>query len=169
MEDHSARHAFRTTPLLIALLVALCLTSACGRPASERPTHDLAPEIPFEVEGELVFSRDVVPIDTIQIEIADTDSARTRGLMQRTSLPPESGMLFIFDVEEPQSFWMANTPLSLDMFFVNADSEIVSISKYTRPLSPESVASLAPAKYVIKTAAGYADSRGITEGVRVRW
>ena len=81
----------------------------------------------------------------------------------------DRGMLFIFDQQQPQSFWMANTPLSLDMFFVDRDSQIVDIARYTRPLSPESVVSAAPARFVVETSAGYADSRGITEGVRVTW
>lgn len=151
------------------LLVASTTAAACGQQPSDTAPPIPPPQIPFEAEGELVFYRSGAPVDTIQIEIADTDSARVRGLMQREGLPPQTGMLFVFDVEEPQSFWMANTPLSLDMFFVDADSEIVSIKKYTRPLSPESVVSDAPARFVIETPAGYADSRGITEGVRVAW
>lgn len=154
-------------PSLVSLAIGLLLAS-CGGGESAEPAVP-APEIPFRSDGTLVFLSGTTPIDTIQIEIADTDSARTRGLMQRSGLPPKSGMLFVFDVEEPQSFWMANTPLSLDMFFVNADSQIVTVRKYTRPFSPESVASTAPARFVIETPAGYADSKGITEGVRVRW
>lgn len=152
-------------------LALMCVPTLAG--CTERrdpPMPDAGPSIPFREDGNLVFLRaEGTPIDTIRIEIADTDSARTRGLMQRTGLPPRSGMLFIFDRQERQSFWMANTPLSLDMFFVDRDSQIVSIKKYTRPLSPESVVSDAPARFVIETPAGYADSRGITESARVTW
>jgi uncharacterized protein len=94
-------------------------------------------------------------VTDIAIEIADTDEARTRGLMQRESLPTRSGMLFIFDDEAPRSFWMANTPLALDIMFVSADSQIVTIQKYTRPFSPQSVASTAPARFVVEVPAGY--------------
>ena len=166
MNRHSiTTRSYRLVPILLAFAAAI----GCGEEHASGNGALTAPTIPFDSEGELVFVRDGQVIDTIQIEIADTDSARTRGLMQRQGLPPQSGMLFVFDQEEPQSFWMANTPLSLDMFFVDADSQIVSIKKYTRPLSPESVVSDAPAQYVIETAAGFADSRGITVGSRVQW
>ena len=151
------------------MLLMLVLLAGCAGNGAEPRGEVRAPDIPFREDGQLVFLRNGTPIDTIRIEIAATDSARARGLMQRSGLPPRSGMLFIFDREEPQSFWMANTPLSLDMFFVGADSQIVTVRKYTRPLSPESVQSDAPAQYVIETPAGFADSRGITEGVDVRW
>ena len=128
-----------------------------------------APEIPFRGDGILVFYRNELPLDSLQIEIADTDSARTRGLMQRSNIPPRSGMLFIFEEEEMQSFWMANTQMSLDIFFITSDREIANIARYTRPLSPDQVRSDGPARYVLETPAGYADSRGITESDRVEW
>ena len=168
MTTQLAPRVLRRSPALILVAVVL-LAAACEPQPADRPPAVAPPEIPFDPEGVLVFFNGATSIDSIQIEIAETDSARTRGLMQRSGLPPNSGMLFLFDREEPQSFWMANTPLSLDIFFVDSDSQIVSIKKYTRPLSPESVVSDAPAQYVIETTAGYADSRGIVEGHRVRW
>ncbi len=127
-------------------------------------------QIAFRKDGTLTFIRaDGTPIVTIDIEIAETDSARQRGLMQRTSMPPRSGMLFLFDREEPQSFWMANTPLSLDIIFVNADSQIVDIHRYAKPFSTEPITSAAPAKFVVEVPAGFVDQYGILEGDRIRW
>jgi len=155
----------RQVPFLLLLPLFLF---ACKKPA-EQSTPTL-PDIPFKDEGEMTFLRNDTPLVHIKIEIADNDSTRTRGLMQRSSLPDKSGMLFIFDLEEPQSFWMANTQLPLDILFVNADSQIVSISKYTTPLSPESVSSgTNPAQYVIEVVAGFCDTFGIIESDRVRW
>jgi uncharacterized membrane protein (UPF0127 family) len=127
------------------------------------------PTIPFRTDDQLDFLREGEAYLTIDIEIAATDSARTRGLMQRKGLPERSGMLFVFDFEEPQSFWMANTPLALDLMFVNADSQIVDIAKYARPLSPDPISSKAPAQYVIEVPAGFTDAQGIIETDRVRW
>lgn len=161
--------------LLVSLLTAaLLLTSACGGTESESSNDDAdsppEPTIPFDEEGELALVQDGDTVVTIQIEIAETDSARTRGMMQRSGFPDEtSGMLFPFPEEGPRSFWMANTPVALDIFFIASDSQIVDIAKYTTPFSPESVQSDAPARYVLETPAGFADSYGLLEGDRVRW
>lgn len=156
------------------LLVFLCCTVpvGCGDggPGAEDGNADQGEEmIPFRKDGELTFLRGGADDLTIDVEIADTDSARQRGLMQRTSLPEMSGMLFIFRRQEIQSFWMANTPLALDLIFVDADSQIVDIDKYTRPFSSESIVSDEPAQFVIEVPAGFADTHGITAGEAVRW
>lgn len=150
------------------LLLAACATDTPGRPA-EAPGEDTAETIPFRKDGTLDFIRDGEVILTLDIEIAEGDSAVTRGLMQRTGLPDRSGMLFLFPVEELRNFWMSNTPLSLDLLFVNADSQVVSISKYTQPFSTESIYSEAPAQYVIEVEAGFTDTQGLIESDRVSW
>ena len=67
------------------------------------------------------------------------------------------------------SFWMANTPLPLDIIYVNAAREVVTIQRNTVPYSEESVPSTRPATYVVEVNAGYADRHGIAEGDRVQW
>jgi hypothetical protein len=155
--------------IALSMLACLAIFSACSGEEPERPAAEESVEIPFRQDGMLTFLRGGDAITSIAIEIAESDSARQRGLMQRTSLPENSGMLFIFNREEVQSFWMANTPLSLDIMYVNADSQIVDIAKYTRPFSPSSITSEAPARYVIEVPAGYSDTHGITESDRVAW
>jgi len=126
-------------------------------------------EIAFKKHGDLEVLREGKPLLTLSIEIADDDSARMRGMMQRTGFPDMTGMLFIFPYEDMQSFWMANTPLPLDILFVSADSQIVDIHRYTRPLSPEHVNSTAPARFVLEVPAGFCDTYGIVESDRLRW
>src|SRR5690554_7281945 len=102
--------------VLAALLAIIGCSDQPDRPATfPQETGPGADEevIPFRRDGSLSFIRDGEEQLQIEIEIADTDSARTRGLMQRESLPERSGMLFIFDDEAPRGFWMANTPLAL--------------------------------------------------------
>lgn len=153
--------------MAIALAVAI---AACGSGQREAPPTEPAIEIPFTEHGSLTFTRsDGSEITTIRIEIADNDSTRTRGMMQRASFPSDAGMLFIFPNEEVRSFWMANTPLSLDIMFVTADGEIIDIAKYTKPVSPENVTSRAPATYVVETKAGFSDTWGISETDRIEW
>jgi hypothetical protein len=134
------------------------------------PEADTTASIPFTKEGRLAFIQDGDSTVTIDIEIADTDSARERGMMQRDGFPNDrSGMLFPFDEEQPQSFWMSNTPVALDILFADADSQIVSIAKYTTPFSSERYRSGEPAQYVVEVPAGFSDSHGILEGDRIRW
>ena len=155
---------------MLSFLVCLSFLAGCGNGGPATGDNDQDEEtIPFRKDGELTFLRGGAENLTIDIEIADTDSARTRGLMQRTSLPEMSGMLFVFRREEIQSFWMANTPIALDLIFVSADSQIVDIDKYTRPFSSESIVSDEPAQYVVEVPAGFSDTHGLTAGEGVRW
>lgn len=154
-------------PLLLAtLLVGL---PACGGSDDAPREPEPAVNIPFDKEGTLSILQSGDTLVTVDIEIAETDSARTRGLMQRTSLPEQSGMLFLFPNEQPRSFWMANTPLALDIIFADADSQIVSVAKYTTPYSQENVRSEGPSQFVLEMPAGFADSYGVLEGDRLTW
>lgn len=74
------------------------------------------------------------------------------------------GMLFIFQNEEPQSFWMKNTVIPLDIMFVNSKKEIIKIHKSTTPFSEKSLPSEKPAIYVVEVNGGFADKYGIKEG-----
>lgn len=154
--------------LLLCILAALALVSACGGDATPN-RRSTEVEIPFRKDGTLTFVRNGADVLTIDVEIAESDSARERGLMQRRSLPEKSGMLFVFEEERPQSFWMGNTPLGLDLIFVNADSEIVDVDKYNRPYDPSSIVSDFPAQYVVEVPAGFSDRHGISESHRIRW
>lgn len=158
----------KRVPSFIPSAVAFALaTMALGCNSPDPPA--VVENVPFREDGRLAFMRDGREISDVAIEVADTDSARTRGLMQRSSLDSGTGMLFIFPTSDLQSFWMANTQISLDILFVAADSAIVDIQKYTRPLSPESVGGTHQSRFVIEVPAGYADNHGIVEGDRIRW
>ncbi|PSQ96471.1 MAG: DUF192 domain-containing protein [Bacteroidetes bacterium SW_9_63_38] len=156
-------------PAVLALLLVVLPACSDDTGASNDAASDQT-TIPFEKEGRLAFVQDGDTLVALDIEVADTDSARERGMMQRDGFPSErSGMLFPFSEEKTRSFWMANTPLALDLFFLNADSRVVRIKKYAQPNSASSIPSKAPAQYVLETGAGVADSYGIVEGARARW
>ncbi|HTY07788.1 MAG TPA: DUF192 domain-containing protein, partial [Candidatus Edwardsbacteria bacterium] len=61
------------------------------------------------------------------VEIADDPDTRTRGLMFRRAMPEDEGMLFVFEYAEPQSFWMKNTYLPLDIAFIGPDYRVLNI------------------------------------------
>lgn len=147
---------------------ALLLFSACGSDNGEQIIE--RPEIPFRADGVLeVVNPDGSTHTTLVIEIAAGDSARQRGLMERTSLPARGGMLFLDDEEKVQTFWMRNTPLPLDLLFIDADSQIVSISKRARPFTDQIISSEDSAMYVLEVNAGFTDRHNIDESMRIRW
>lgn len=162
------RHTLGLLPL-----VALVLAGGLGCGPSDDASSaeaDTTATIPFTKEGRLAVVQNGDSTVTIDIEIADTDSARERGMMQREGFPDDrSGMLFPFDEEQPRSFWMSNTPVALDIIFVDADSQIVNIARYTTPFANDRYRSGEPAQYVLETPAGFADSHGLLEGDRIRW
>ena len=154
---------------LLFVLGLVCSSIVGCNKSDQKDSEETIVSIPFTKQGHLEFVRGQEVLAAIDIEIAETDSARNRGLMQRTSLPSSSGMLFIFPTEEPQGFWMGNTQMSLDLIYVAGDSTIVSIAKYAQPMAQETIPSGAPAQYVVEVPAGYSDEVGLIEGDGIRW
>lgn len=105
----------------------------------------------------------------VTVELARTEPERERGLMHRTSLPPDAGMLFLFDESADHTFWMKNTLLPLDMVFIDDDGRIVGIVESAEPLTtvPRSVG--APSRYVLEVNGGWARAHGVRPGDRVRF
>lgn len=132
-----------------------------------RPPVQSGPQ--FQNEGLLSFldASTGQPLQRIDIEVAQDELEIRRGLMYRQSMKPDQGMLFLMPVEEPQSFWMLNTYISLDIIFVNEAMEIVKIQANTEPRSLQSVPSERPAKYVVEVNAGFCAKHGIEEGDRI--
>jgi len=124
----------------------------------------------FVKQGDLSFTdaKDNF-ITRINIEIADNDEKRTTGLMYRDKMEESQGMLFIFDTETPQAFWMKNTIIPLDIIFVNSKMQIVKIQKNAVPYSETSLPSEKPAQYVVEVNGGYCDKLGIKEGDKIAW
>jgi uncharacterized membrane protein (UPF0127 family) len=107
----------------------------------------------------------------VHVEIADEPAERSQGLMFRESLGENSGMLFIFEKEGTQSFWMKNTLIPLDMIFIDKDLEIVKIHRDTKPCEEDPCqiyGSGKPAMYVVEVNAGFTETHGIYEGDTVR-
>ncbi len=102
-----------------------------------------------------------------KVELAASPEAQARGLMFRTELGDFEGMIFPSAVPEPRSFWMKNTPLSLDIIFIGPDGRIANIAADTVPYSLESVRSVGPASAVLELRAGRAKALGIVPGDKV--
>jgi uncharacterized membrane protein (UPF0127 family) len=103
------------------------------------------------------------------VEVADTAGKRQMGLQYRQSLADDRGMIFLFPSESVQTFWMKNTPISLDMIFINRNRKIVGIVERTVPFSLDSRSVTEPSQYVLEISGGLARRYGIQTGDSVRF
>ena len=103
----------------------------------------------------------------VRVEIADSDSERARGLMHRTALAENRGMLFVFRSEERLSFWMKDTLIPLSIAFMDSEGRIVDIQDM-KPLDddPPSYVSARPARYALEVNQGFFEERGVEVGDR---
>ncbi len=99
----------------------------------------------------------------VQVEIADTPAKRTRGLMGRTALAEDAGMLFVFDREQQLSFWMKNTLIPLSIAYIDAQRRIVDIQDM-QPLDETPHPSAAPAQFALEVNQGFFAEHGIEVG-----
>lgn len=102
------------------------------------------------------------------VEIADNQDARAKGLMFRSSLDADRGMIFVYDSPRPVAFWMKNTLIPLDMLFIAADGRVLRIAERATPLSEVPIPSGDAVQFVLELAGGTAHQRGITTGATVR-
>lgn len=137
-------HAARSgAPVLALLLLASCSRAPSGPAVT---VHSAAGDA------------------TVTVELALTPEEQTRGLMFRTELDEDAGMLFVFDRDKERSFWMSNTPIPLDIIYIRSDATIVSIAANTVPYSERSIPSRGPARYVLEVPGGWAKRHGVKPG-----
>ena len=107
------------------------------------------------------------------VEIADDDAERARGLMFRDSMEESHGMLFIHDVEAPQAYWMKNTHIPLDILYFDDARRLVSQQRDVPPCSLGDACppypSTAPARYVLELNAGEAAKLELETGAELRF
>lgn len=157
------------SPIRLLPLLALLLLTAPSCTDDGEQTQN-ATGTSFQKEGTLTFYQpDGTELKTINVQIADTDAERQRGLMRQRTLGFNRGMLFIFDEVNTGGMWMKNTPLPLDIVFVAPDSQVINIARRTTPFSEESIEPTAPRKFVVEVRSGFANRYGLSDSTRVRW
>ncbi len=104
----------------------------------------------------------------VRVEVARTEAQRERGLMQRTALDPDAGMIFVFADSARHGFWMKNTLIPLDMVFIGDDGRVAAIVQ-RQPLSLEVTDGGADSRYVLEVNGGWAAEHGVKVGDRVRF
>nr|WP_298683604.1 DUF192 domain-containing protein [uncultured Dongia sp.] len=102
-------------------------------------------------------------------EVADTAEERSQGLMFREQLAANEGMLFLYPVAKPVSFWMKNTPLSLDLIFIDGVGRIINVAAMAKPFDTSPISSGGPAKAVLEILGGSAGQLGIKPGDLIEW
>lgn len=103
----------------------------------------------------------------IDAELAKNPHDIERGLMYRTSMSDERGMLFTLDGRREHTFWMHNTCIPLDMMFIDDDGVIVGIVESAAPLTDTTRTVGCPSVFVLEVNAGWTRKRGIAPGQKV--
>lgn len=143
--------------IILFILAGLMVATAAPVTAEVLPTD--AERLVIETgAGPVAFS----------VELALTPDDRASGLMNRQSMAADHGMLFKFEQTRPILMWMKNTPLSLDMLFIDANGKVVGIAKETTPFSEAIIPSPEPVRYVLELNGGTADEQGISVGDTAR-
>ena len=143
---------------LIAIFL-IALTVLTGGPGVAAP-------LPTDAER-LVIDTKAGPV-SFSVELALTADDRATGLMHRQSMAEDHGMLFRFDQTRQVLMWMKNTPLPLDMLFIDPKGIVVGIASDTTPFSEAIIASPGPVRYVLELNAGTAARQGISVGDMAR-
>ena len=127
-----------------------------------------ATEISFEKEGEAFLIKSTG--DTLQkldIEFARSAYEIETGLMYRSSMNDNQGMLFVYQNASPHSFWMKNTYIPLDIIYFAEDSTLINIQANAEPRSEENLPSEVPSKFVLEINGGLAERWDLEKGDQI--
>jgi uncharacterized membrane protein (UPF0127 family) len=104
---------------------------------------------------------------TVYAEAANTPAERETGLMNRTSLSENAGMLFVFPTEQKQSFWMKDTRIPLDIVFITADRHVLEVYRSVPPCASDPCVLYTPSSpitHALEVNAGFSERNGIVSG-----
>lgn len=118
------------------------------------------------IDGTIYFETSVKEVP-INVEVVKNSEERAKGLMYRKEMARDRGMLFIFDRQEIQSFWMKNTYLSLDLIFIDESKKVVGVLANVPPLNEQSRKIDQPSRYVLEANAGWALENQISIGTKI--
>lgn len=143
-------------------------------PAAAPKTPDPAPagKCPPDPEPKTLPLADVGFPDApgkprVKVELATSDEQVQKGLMYRTKMAEDAGMLFKLSDRRDHTFWMHNTCIPLDMMFVDEDGLIVGISESAEPLTDTTRSVGCPSVYVLEVNAGWSRRHGVAPGQKL--
>ena len=152
-------------------IITVCAVLFYSCKENKKQSISITKEITFKKEGELFLKKPTTDsiFKTLDIEIAETEYETQTGLMYRHMMESHQAMLFIFEKEQPRSFYMKNTEFSLDIIYINKKKEIVRIQKNAKPFDKKSLPSSLPILYVLEINGGLSDTWGINLGDIIEW
>ncbi|MDE1768922.1 MAG: DUF192 domain-containing protein [Thaumarchaeota archaeon] len=128
--------------------------------------------------AEVNFPRGTIKLDSkiLDVQIAETDAQRTRGLMFQNELPDDQGMIFVFSQEQVVPIWMLNMQFPLDIIWFDANGNVIHIEKNVPPCKSALETAMCTvqnadgkkAKYVLEVTAGFTDKFRITENSKMQ-
>lgn len=151
------------------LALVACNATAPSDAIAQRPAADAGALSPAGLQLAPLTIQSKGKRHDFTVEVARTSQEQAQGLMFRTALAPDAGMIFPFPSLKPASFWMKNTVIPLDIIFVRKDGSIESIAANTVPYSLNPVSSNEPVAAVLELAGGRAAELGIEPGDIVTW
>ncbi len=161
----------------LSAFILLAMVTACTMPGSMAKTADKAGCIAGTSQGVSQAGIEQITLciksgkktRSFTVENAKTSMQQAQGLMFRTSLADNAGMIFPFPDARPASFWMKNTVIPLDIIFIRANGTIESIAENTIPYSTDPVSAGEPVVAVLELRGGLTGEIGIAAGDKVTW
>jgi uncharacterized membrane protein (UPF0127 family) len=155
-------------PLALAGLALV----ACSPQAATEATPAAAAVAVHPVSGLAVIPLTIATpkgSHSFRVEVARSEEEQAKGLMFRTELGPDEGMIFPREPADVASFWMKNTPLPLDIIFIGTDRRVLNIAANTVPYSLTPVGAVGMSSAVLEIPGGRAAALGIGPGAKVDW
>lgn len=156
---------------LIPLLLVLPACTQAAAPASSAAAA--ARNAVHPISGLPVITLTATPVGgrrhTFRVEVARSEPEQARGLMFRTQMGADEGMIFPYSPPQGVSFWMKNTVIPLDIIFIGADHRVLNIAANAVPYSEESLPSAGPVIGVLELNGGRAKELGIVAGTLIQW
>ena len=153
-------------------IAAVAALAACSPQPTTEATPAAAASATHPVSGLPVVPLTITTAKgkhTFRVEVAKTDEEQAQGLMFRTQLGPDEGMIFPREPVDVPSFWMKNTPLPLDIIFIGTDRRVLNIAANTVPYSLTPVGAVGMSSAVLEIPGGRAAALGIGPGAKVDW
>lgn len=155
--------------ILIFSVLPGCQENTPNSKATKSKSTVIEPQFTKEAEGFLIDPISGDTLYNLDIEIAERRDEIEYGMMYRRSMAEQTGMLFLLGMERPQSFYMKNTYVPLDIIYLGNNGKVVSIQKNAKPLDETSLPSGKPASMVLEVQGGFSDKFGVTEGTLFTW
>ncbi len=153
-------HPFRVLVGVIILISFSCKENA------KTPVKPI--EITFTKEADFYFLKENDTVVKLDIELAESDYEQQTGLMHRSSMEMNQGMLFIYKDERPRpTFYMKNTKIPLDLIYINSDMNVVEMNENATPFDETPIRANQPAQYVLEVNAGFVEKYNITDSLNV--